>query len=270
MTPADPTAQQAADAARALDDVNRARAAAGLPPVKLDSHLNSSALSHSYFWLFNNLSDTVSGLGIHQETPGLAGFSGRWPWDRAAAFGYPNQRIGEDIDHRGDPVKAVDDWVNSVFHRFAIVRPDLQVVGYGEAAAGPILMEDLEFGFAASSSLGPVLYPGDGQAQVPAIFVDNELPDPVPSGQPRTTGSPVTVTFGQDDRVSVSSFTLSDASGHTLPAYSDVPDEADENSAWLLPHAALQPNTAYTAHIVARVNGQAFDRTWSFTTAATA
>lgn len=264
--PVKPEDALAADQQRALQAVNQARASAALPPVTLDSRLSTSALSHSYYWLFNNLSPTVAGLGIHQETPGLAGYSGGFPWTRATAFGYPNQHIGEDIDHRGDPVKAVDEWVNSVFHRFAILRPDLKVVGYGEAAAGPILMEDLEFGFTTVPSRTPVLYPGDGQRGVPAIFVDNELPDPVPQGQPRTTGSPVTVTFDADAIVRVSSFTLQDAGGASLECYAGTPSGSTENSAWLLPHAALAPNATYTAHIVATVDGQAFDRSWTFST----
>lgn len=266
-TAPDPDARIQADAQRALDDVNAARRAAALPPVHLDSRLAASAESHSYYWLFNNLSPTVSGLGIHEETAGLTGYSGSFPWTRAVAHGYPNQRIGEDIDHRGDPVKAVDEWVNSVFHRFAIVRADLEAVGYGAAAAGPLLMEDLEFGFGPESSAGPVLYPGSGQSEVPAMFVDNELPDPVPAGQPRTTGSPVTVTFAAADSVQVTSFTLQDSSGHALSAYTGIPSDATENSAWLLPHSVFTPSSAYTAHIVARINGHSYDRSWTFTTA---
>jgi tetratricopeptide (TPR) repeat protein len=266
VAPPDPDAAQAADAERALGDVNAARGAAGLPPVHLDGRLSASARSHSYYWLFNNLSSTVSGLGIHMETPGLRGYSGQTPGARALAFGYPNARVGEDIDHRGGPVAAVDEWVNSVFHRFPIVRPDLVAVGYGEARAGPLLIEDLEFSFALPQAAQPVVYPGAGQPRVPAFFVDNELPDPVPVGKPRATGSPVTVTFGAGVSVRVTSFSLSDSGGRTLAAYSAVPSESDENSAWLLPVQPLDPGSVYTARITAVVDGRPFARAWSFTT----
>jgi tetratricopeptide (TPR) repeat protein len=97
----DPDTVWSAHASQALDAVNAARAATGLPPVTLDSHLSSSAESHSYYWLFNNIAPSVADLGIHQETPGLLGYSGRYPWTRGPAFGYAGAHVGEDITHRG-------------------------------------------------------------------------------------------------------------------------------------------------------------------------
>ena len=265
--PPDPETSWAAGAAQALAAVNAARAAAGLGPVRLESRLTSSARSHSYYWLFNVLSPAVAGLGIHSETPGAAGFSGRQPWDRATAFGYPNQRVGEDIAHQGSATDAVGDWVNSVYHRFAIMRPDLSVIGFGSGAVGALTIQDMEFGFAPARSAPPVLYPGPAQTQVPATFVDNELPDPVPAGKPRTTGYPVTVTFSVADTVRLSAFTLAGPDGTAVVAYLLPPSAATENSASLLPAAPLSPGATYSAHVVAVVNGRRFDRTWSFTTA---
>ena len=265
--PPDPASAWAAGAARALAAVNAARAAAGLGPVRLDSRLTSSATSHAYYWLFNVLSPAVVGLGIHSESRGAVGFSGSQPWDRATAFGYPNQRVGEDITHHGSATDAVADWVNSVYHRFGIMRPDLSVIGFGSAAVGLLTIEDMEFGFAPARSATPVLYPGAGQTQVPATFVDNELPDPVPAGKPRTTGYPVTVTFSLADAVTLSTFTLAGPDGTALAVYLLPPSAATENSASLLPAAPLKAGTTYSAHVVALVNGRRFDRTWSFTTA---
>jgi uncharacterized protein YkwD len=262
-----PDTAWSAHAAQALDAVNAARAAAGLPAVALDPHLSNSAQSHSFYWLFNNISPSVSDLGIHQETPGLLGHSGRYPWTRASAFGYSSPHVGEDITHRGDPAGAVADWVNSVFHRFAIMRPDLAAIGYGEGEVGTLQMEDMEFGFGASLPATVAAYPGDGQKKVPTTFVDNELPDPVPAGQPRTTGYPVTVTFQPSASVQVTSFSLSGPDGSGLDAYRLTPSGETENSASLLPSLPLLPATTYTAHIVATVNGTVYDHTWSFTTA---
>jgi uncharacterized protein YkwD len=263
----DPAVKVAGDAAVALAAVNTDRAQAGLPPVRLDPQLSASAVSHSFYWLFNYFAPSVSGLGIHLETRGDPGYSGVYPWTRAVAFDYPNQRIGEDITHSGAPDTAVAEWVNSVFHRFAIMRPDLRFIGYGEADIGSVLMEDMEFGFAVAAPAAPVLYPGAGQTQVPATFVDNELPDPVPAGKPRTTGYPVTVTFSVADRVSMHSFTLMSPSGAMLAAYVLSPSGSTENSASLLPVAPLVAGAVYTARISATVNGSAYLRTWTFTVA---
>lgn len=262
-----PDAASIATAAQALAVVNATRAQAGLQAVQLDPHLTDSAMSHAFYWLFNNATPSVHGLGIHQETPGLPGFSGTGPGERAVAWGYSTERTAEDITHRGSPDAGVNDWVNSVFHRFPIVRPDLVAIGFGQAEVGSINMQDMEFGYAAPGSATPVRYPASGQTKVPAAFVDNELPDPVPSGQPRTTGYPVTVTFGDGDSVSLTSFTLSGPDGTALSAYLLAPSSSTENSASLLPAAPLRPSTTYTARIVAGVNGQPYDQTWSFTTA---
>jgi tetratricopeptide (TPR) repeat protein len=262
-----PAALVASDAGVALAAVNAARADAGLPAVRLDPRLSASALSHSFYWLFNYFAPSVAGLGIHLETAGDPGYTGVYPWTRSIAFGYPNQRIGEDITHSGAPDTAVAEWVNSVFHRFSILRPDLRVIGYGEADVGSIAMEDMEFGFAIATNAPPVLYPGAGQTQVPAIFVDNELPDPVPHGEPRTTGYPVTVTFSEAERVSMQSFTLTAPGGQRLAAYLLAPSASTENSASLLPVAPLVPVGVYTARISATVNGSAYVRSWTFTVA---
>jgi uncharacterized protein YkwD len=262
-----PASVVATDAGVALTAVNAARADAGLPAVRLDPRLSASALSHSYYWLFNYFAPSVAGLGIHLETAGDPGYTGVYPWTRSIAFGYPNQRIGEDITHSGAPDTAVAEWVNSVFHRFSILRPDLRVIGYGEANVGSVAIEDMEFGFAVATNAPPILYPGAGQTQVPAIFVDNELPDPVPRGDPRTTGYPVTVTFSEAERVSMHSFTLTGPGGQTLAAYLLAPSASTENSASLLPVAPLVPGAVYTARISATVNGSLYVRSWSFTVA---
>jgi tetratricopeptide (TPR) repeat protein len=262
----DPDAPWLASAQRALADVNAARAEAGEYAVTLDPRLSASAESHSFYWLFNILSPGIAGLGVHQETPGLLGFSGRWPWDRAPAFGYFNAGIAEDITHRSDPDDAVADWVNSVFHRFAILRPDLVAIGYGQAQLGPQLIDDMEFGFSTATPAQPVLFPASNQRAVPTTFFDNELPDPVPAGAPRTTGYPVTVTFTYADRVSLQSFTLAPSGGPAVPAYVLSPSQETQNSASLLPAAPLRADTTYVAHIIAQVGGTRYDRSWTFTT----
>ena len=63
----DPAVAVAGDATIALAAVNASRAAAGLAPVRLDPRLSASALSHSFYWLFNYFAPSVVGLGIHLE-----------------------------------------------------------------------------------------------------------------------------------------------------------------------------------------------------------
>jgi tetratricopeptide (TPR) repeat protein len=271
MQAPDVDAVQAAHAQRALAVVNATRAAAGLPAVQLDDRLTASAVAHSFYWLFNQARASQKGLGIHGETAGTPGYVGTGVFDRDNAFGWRDGPVGEDITHRGTPEGAVHDWVDSVYHRFPILRPDLRVIGYADASMLTLPIEDMEFGFSGASPAhaAPVRYPADGQAGVPASFFDNELPDPVPAGAARVTGYPITVTFDRRSAVRMSSFSLSTAGGAPVALVAvQGPSDATENSAFLLPTAPLSAGVRYTAHIVAVVDGAAYDSTWSFTVAA--
>ena len=265
IAPPDVDALIAARARRALAQVNAVRQRAGLPAVKLDDRLSSAAVTHSFYWLFNQARPSQKGLGIHGETPGTPGFSGVSVIDRANNFGWHDGPVGEDITHRGSPEAAVADWVNSVYHRFPILRPDLRVIGYADAGLLSLPIEDMEFGFTFPETPSPpVVYPAAGQTSVPATFDDNELPDPVPAGGPRVTGYPVTVTFYRYSSVHVSSFTLTGPTGVVGFVFRADPSDATENSASLLPGAPLVAGATYTAHIVATVDNAAYQRTWSF------
>jgi tetratricopeptide (TPR) repeat protein len=267
-TPPDPDAVLQQHALRALARVNAVRAQAGLPAVHLDGRLSAAATAHSFYWLFNQARPSQKGLGIHTETPGTPGFSGSTVIDRGNEFGWHDGPMGEDITHRGGPESAVDDWVDSVYHRFPILRPDLRAIGYADAYMAGLPIEDMEFGFApAGSSAAPVVYPAAGQGDVPATFVDNELPDPVPPGGPRVTGYPITVTFDRYSNVQVSSFTLSGPSGQVGFVFLLQPGDSTENSASLLPGVPLTAGARYTVHIAATVDGTPYQRTWSFTVA---
>lgn len=267
VTPPDANAALSTAATTALATVNAVRAQAGLGPVQLDSRLSDSATSHSFYWLFNNVASTSQGLGIHQESSDLLGFSGVTFSARDVAFGYSQPWVAEDITHRTSADAAVHDWVDSVYHRFPILRPDLVSIGYGQAEVGQITMQDMEFGYAAPGSAPPVRYPAAGQTGVPVRFVDNELPDPVPTGKQRITGYPVTVTFAAGDSATLSSFTLSGPDGAAVDAYVLQPSQSTENSGSLIAAVPLHAATRYTAHFVGTLNGRAYDQTWSFTTA---
>ena len=266
----DPAAQRTAHALVALAAVNAARTAAGLPAVTLDPRLTQSAAAHCFYWLANNALPAVIDLGIHLETPGTPGFTGVRAGDRANAAGWYDGPIVEDITHRGGAVPAVADWMDSVYHRFPIVRPELRSIGYADCSIGPLPMEDMEFGLSGAPAAGtapPVLVPADGQNGVPTTFLDNELPDPLPKGTPRNAGFPVTATFPEAASVRLTGFSLRDPSGAEVAAYTLSPGSANENSASLLAHGPLRPATAYTAHLTATVDGRAYERTWTFTTA---
>ena len=252
----------------ALDAINAARAKAGLAAVRLDDRVTEGATSHAYWWLFNLALPEVKGLGIHKEVSGTPGFTGNSMRDRATTFGYPLASMAEDITHRGTPAGAMSDWVDSVYHRFPIMRPDLDVIGYGAAVGGGLPIDVMDMGYRneAGDSSQEVLYPAPSQTQVPVAFLGNELPDPVPSGGKYPTGYPITINFNLRVGVQVLDWSVTDDSGQRVDSYTIAPSIADENVYTILPKSPLKPGAVYHVHVTASIQGRSATRDWGFTT----
>jgi tetratricopeptide (TPR) repeat protein len=263
-------AEVRADAAgRALAAVNAARAKAHLPPVALDDRISAGAESHAYWFVFNLCRPEVKGLGIHHEVSATPGFTGYSMRDRASFFGYPPAAMAEDITHRGDPEGAIADWVDSVFHRFPIMRADLTQIGFGEAMVADLPIEVMDMGYtgAAADVRTITPFPADGQTGVPVAFAGNELPDPVPKGGTYPTGYPITVNFAPDARVAISDYRVLDPAGAALALYVLQPTPAGtENVLSMLPRAPLHPGSRYRVHVAGTINGSPFALDYAFTT----
>ncbi|MEA2645874.1 MAG: hypothetical protein QOE92_957 [Chloroflexota bacterium] len=263
------TARRAAAREAALKQLNLYRSKAHLPDVRLDDRISKGASAHSYWWLFNLSLGEAKGLGIHHEVPGTPGFTGFSMRDRAVSFGFPrNLGMGEVIDHTGTPESGVTVWIDSVYHRFPLMAPDLDAVGFGEAIGGGLPIETMDVSF--KSEVGDVRvmvpYPADGQADVPRQFTGNELPDPVPGGYTSPTGYPITVNFNSHVPVAVSAIQLKTADGADVAYWSIPPALAEENVLTILPKAPLKPKTTYQVHIGGQIRGIAYTKDWSFTT----
>lgn len=257
-----------ADQEAALKALNDYRAKAHLTAVHLDDRISAGALSHDYWWLFNLSLPQVKGLGIHREAPGTAGFSGYTMRDRASHFGYPSAPMAEDITHAGEPVAAIAQWVDSVYHRFPIMRPDLDAVGFGSAIGGDIPIETLDLGYRVESGVERqmVEYPADGQTDVPSVFTDNELPDPIPPAGAKPSGYPITVNFNPYVSVSIGTAEVRDAGGSLVDRYLIPPSRSDENVVTLLPKQPMKKSSLYRVHLTGTINGAGFTQDWSFTT----
>ena len=255
----------------ALNQLNYYRAKARLPAVRLDDRISKGAASHSYWWLFNLSNPSIKGLGIHKEVSGTPGYTGFTMRDRAVHFGFPsNFGMAEVIDHTGTPESGVTVWIDSVYHRFPLMSPLLDAVGFGEAIGGGLPMETMDVSF--KNEVGDtrvmVPYPADGQTEVPRQFTGNEIPDPVPGGYKSPVGYPITVNFNSHVAASVSSITLKIASGAAVPYWSIAPTLADENVLTILPKEPLKPSTTYQVHIGGQIQGIAYSKDWSFSTEA--
>jgi tetratricopeptide (TPR) repeat protein len=255
----------------ALNTVNDYRAKAKLPPVHLDDHISQGAESHSYWWLFNLSLPESKGLGIHREASGTPGYSGVTMHDRAVHFGFPsNFGMAEVIDHEGTPAAAVSVWIDSVYHRFPLMSPLLDAVGFGESLGGGLPMETMDMSFKNESGDARFMvpYPAEGQSDAPLVFTGNELPDPVPGGYKSPTGYPITVNFNPFGTIVVSGSSLKDGAGADVPFYQLPPTKAEENVLTILPKSPLKPGTTYQVHVTGTISGGGFTKDWSFSTAA--
>jgi uncharacterized protein YkwD len=259
-------AQLAADRKAALDLVNGARTAAGLPAIVEDPALDASTQAHAHYYLFNVTDQSVAGLGIHTEQQNLTGFTGADSTARAQHFGFKGDRTAEVIDHVFSPAASINDWINSVFHRFPILEPETQSMGFGEAHLGLLSIQLIDFGLAAPTHAPAVVYPLDKQKDVPAAFVGNEIPDPAPQGAQYPLGYPVTLEAGAGAQLAVSSGRLLGPDGQQVVAYELRPGSALVNFAWaLLPAAPLAPGATYTVEVIGSLDGSAYTKRWSFT-----
>jgi uncharacterized protein YkwD len=265
--PTDATNSLVAARGLALDRVNGFRKGVGLTPVAESASLADAALAHVYFWLFNYGQAAVADVRIHDEDPSLPGAVGIDSLARAQHFGYAGQRTAEDISHSYLPNAAVDHWIDSVLHRYLISDPEAISAGYGEAQVGALSIQVLDLGQAAASKHDPVVYPAPDQANVPNAFLGNEIPDPAPSAR-YPTGYPITIQVGAASTLSVQSGQMLGPDGKTIPAYTLDPAQLKAFQWGVLPQDPLTPGGKYTIQLSGTVDGQPFQKAWSFTVAA--
>lgn len=266
----------ACDAARADDSglvdprgaamvarINEYRAQAGLPAMIYDGMLAAAATNHSRYLAANGWETTNS---AHEEKPGLPGFTGIEPWDRCAFVGAD---CGEEIIAGGNAggVAGIDQLMDTVFHRWAILGPALSV---GPSSTGATVV-DFGEDFAAGPPLGhPVVWPV-GNYTGPLSFGGAETPDPTVHCSGSAEGTPITIMLYPPEDGDVQAFY--EATKMTLRRVRDGAEIAgceDWKSPgaliqgpWLIPKEPLEPRTAYSVAVTWPGGSYA----WQFTTA---
>ncbi len=177
-----------------------------------------------------------------------------------------------------EPMGAIDNWINTVYHRSPLLRPLVDSVGldfhgeYGDlVTVGPWDTADGDGG------LRTALYPAPGQTGLPTTFYsDREWPDPVSDRD--AVGSPVSVTFQTDRWVDndnhfgvhlvVENCTLQTEDGQELAV--ELLEPAYEAYLWstvvLLPAEPLEPWQTYVVQMEATVGDAPWKTVWSFST----
>jgi uncharacterized protein YkwD len=287
-----------ADARRAdaFNQLNAARQGAGAGLLAQSPKLDASALSHATYLTANGFDSAVS---AHDETAGLAYFTGVNPFKRMQAAGYAYAYATEvigDIGSASASSDCVGDLLDTVYHAASMLSRVTDVgFGFGSGAAAGMCTIDM----ASPSSGGGaeqippsgavVAYPYDGGTVAHGTFhVSNESPRaPLALLPAATAGTPIVVGFRNQDvvaggKVAITQFSLATSDGVAVPGVilagpdvsgtnvnADPGLDSDPDFAVLVPAGPLAAGT-YTVTLHATISGgRALALTaWSFTVAA--
>jgi uncharacterized protein YkwD len=258
------------DASSGLERTNCYRNLMGLDPTILEPHLDAAAQAHADFM---HLHDTLG----HTESEELEGYTGDHVWDRMDAAGYPRDsgQLWSEVVSRGfTPAEAIDNWMNTVYHREALTLATWYGCGFGQAGEYSSMAQVMAYPDLVRRA---VVYPVDGQIDVPTTFNSNsETPDPAPDHW--YVGSPVTVTVVDTDvsgsdhniyqlQLEAAQLLGPDDTEVEVLVLSPVDDSDLGSMVALVPVTPLVPDTTYRAELTVTWTGQTETVTTEFTTA---
>ncbi len=288
-----------------LDYLNSLRAKTGLPAFGIQSNLTAAAQNHSAYMQTNNISG-------HYEERTKSGYTGDAPWNRTVYAGYQYFYVSENVSYGSNATyqSSIDGLFSAIYHRFGFLTLSLDEVGIGISNSKQFYTYDMgnsrlnslcagasyvgtesyylpcadtskkvsassfEAADDAIKATAPdlVLWPAENSNDIPPVFYE-ESPDPLPSHS--VTGYPISVQFN-DEKISaaptVSSFTLSDASGKQLNTLISMNKSNDPNQRFsayqyaLFPEKRLEWGSEYIAEIIYNINGVQQTKNWHFTT----
>ncbi len=242
--------------------VDRYRAAAGLPGVRLDSELSKGCMAHAEYMRLNRGTPAMEGLNAHQERGDLPG---------ATPAGAACGKAADLFPGVSDLGAAVDAWMAGIYHRRPMLDPTLTTIAVGiSPLPDGTLMAALMFVDDKAAHGGwPVAYPADRETDVPLAY-GAEIPNPIPGGGPG--GYPITLQFPPFDKVIGVTATLT-AGGKTIPLHLSDPEHPATSFGQygvvsVIPKDVLRPETTYAVRIGATWQGKHTEWSWSFTTLA--
>src|SRR5262249_45756291 len=177
-----------------------------------------------------------------------------------------------------DPLPALDGALATCSARLRFLDPALERlgVGWGQRPSGERVTA---FRFARASSSGggrrdaELIYPADGQRDVPLSFPGNEVPDPIPQTARKVAGFPVTVTFPSGASISDATGRLLGGDGREVAAWFSSPEKPANpdfaghqgTTLCLIARDVLQPGATYRVEVTARVDARPWSRSCRFT-----
>jgi hypothetical protein len=203
---------------------------------------------------------------------GFPGYTGDHFYNRMAAAQFPGQAMFETMAFVASPSGAVSQWLNTVFHRIPILHPNMTQFGYGNASGHANDVAD--YGSGTAEKQGAVIvWPPPGATGVPRSFnTSQEGPNPpAPPGGGSTTGPIISVFFANGANGTITSHSIKDAQGNTLPDTMIAANDATFGAFMMGSYCFYAAGPAasgatFTISIAGTVNNQPFNTSWTFTT----
>jgi len=255
--------------------VDQTRAAMGSPCATMVATLNTSSTKHCTYYATNYASGGASSACIadaHVEVSTCTDYVAAQFYDRETAAGYTGSPDAEDMAFEDNGTQALDEWINSVWHRTPILDPWTRDYGYGSAT----MCDTMDFGVGASAPSDLIVtYPYNGQTGVPTSFNGAEegpTPPVPPNGWP--SGYPVHVYIAGLNAeptvtTTVTTHEFSVVGGAQLAHQWITPSTPNAvlfDSVVLYGNDPLTANTTYLVHVAGTRSGATFDVNITFTT----
>ncbi|HEY0714504.1 MAG TPA: hypothetical protein VGF45_17600, partial [Polyangia bacterium] len=187
--------------------------------------------------------------------------------DRLAMSAYNGSPRFEVMAYVGHGPTSVQQWLDSVWHRIPILSPDVDEAGYGRAGR----CDTMDFGFAgATPTPKNLVYPLDGQVNVPRSFSGRESPEPPPPPAGWPSGYPVTVYAAGLTDITEHSITIAET-GVELDHIWLAPGDARAygllvDEFMLYTYRPLPAHTRFRVRVAGTQNGERKVFDWTFTT----
>jgi hypothetical protein len=259
--PAPPGASVQAVAALTRQNTNRA--GMGLACANMIPTINTSAQKHCDYYVADK-GVTMCVANPHVEVSGCSLFVAANFDARMRAAGYTGSQRSEVMAFFGDGARAMQIWIDSVYHRTPVLDPWLRDMGYGGGTGCDTVDLGVGTGLPPSSTIA--VFPFANQTGVPTSF-DGRQEGPMPptpsSGWP--SGYPIHIYVRQ---ATITSHTLTkDSDTVAIPhVWITSADPLLLGDAYVMyANTPLAAATKYRVQ-VAGSNGAAFNLNWTFTT----
>lgn len=249
-------------ASSAVEILNYYRSLGSLDAAVLDQDLCKGCQLHANYLAGNSVSLSVVGLKAHTETPGVNGYTA------AGAKAAQNSVIYEGVTAS----QAVNNWMQTLYHRLGMMDPNLKRVGFGSQGGYQVMDvgQGRLRGMLAHDSIS--LFPWPGMSGVPTSYV-REIPHPIASDY--DIGIPITVEFFGLRGVSIEQpiVKLMDLThNRQLAAYVQYPGHPFLPQ-WdlaqliaIIPTSPLPGGSVIQVDVNGFVDGGPFSTQWQFTT----